>query len=172
MGAPTPAPGRLPCGENGEECILPHKSSQAQKEGPTFGNHFPTAPYNGGCVSVAERPSNRHDVISPAHLLPIKHASNGLMWACVRPCDCDTCCDPPSCLGVGGRALCLHDAQVKSSPLSIHKQQTPTKGRAPPCGAPIYRMCSGSQLWWKGVGGDDGGDTSRGDTSHEGTHTS
>ena len=105
-------------------------------------------------------------------LLPIKHASNGLMWACVRPCDCDTCCDPPSCLGVGGRALCLHDAQVKSSPLSIHKQQTPTKGRQEPLlGAPIYRMCSGSQLWWKGVGGDDVGDPSRGDTSHELTYS-
>ena len=26
-----------------------------------------------------------------------------------------------------------------------------------------YRMCSGGQQWWKGVGGDDGGDPSRGD---------
>ena len=28
-----------------------------------------------------------------------------------------------------------------------------------------YRMCSGGQQWWKGVGGDDGGVPSRGDTS-------
>ena len=26
-------------------------------------------------------------------------------------------------------------------------------------------MCSGGQQWWKGVGGDDGGVPSRGDTS-------
>ena len=31
---------------------------------------------------------------------------------------------------------------LRSQVKSIHKQQT------------TYRMCSGSQLWWKGVGGD------------------
>ena len=34
-----------------------------------------------------------------------------------------------------------------------------------PCGQESFRMCSGGQLWWKGVGGDDGGVPSRGDTS-------
>ena len=47
----------------------------------------------------------------------------------------------PECV----RALCW--SQVKS----IRKQQTTIHTEA-------YRMCSGGQQWWKGVGGDGGDD--------------
>ena len=72
------------------------------------------------------------------------HESVVLISCTVYTTDRDQFGHPPHCLAIS------QSSQVTSLYINNREQTT-------------NRMCSGSQLWWKGVGGDDGRDPSRGD---------